>query len=285
MKVIGLVSSPRKGGNSEIAVKEIFRQLPEDWEKEMIRINELNIEYCKACYGCIPAGAKCRQKDDLDFLIRKIKHADKVVIAAPTYLLGCHTAIKKVLDRLISIVSDYKSFPHSDCVIVSSYGMPQWEGMVKEDMQLFAKKFHLNVIGHEVMLATLPGDTVKGENLEKLTALANLLIHGSDGAVKPTSEAIECPICASTGFHVNPDGSVKCMVCSLEGKLIKGEHGLALEYDPEFEHKFTDHSLDHHVDYLIEKKDLFLATRGEVKEIQAKYAPLDWWVKPEPRVE
>lgn len=285
MRVVGLVSSPRKGGNSEIAVKEVFRQLPEDWEKEMIRINELNINYCTACYGCVPEGAKCRQKDDFNWLIDKIKDADKVVIAAPTYLLGCHTAIKKVLDRLISIVGDYKSFSHADCVIISPYGMAEWEGLVKEDMQLFAKKLHLNVIGHEVMLATLPGDTVKGENLEKITALANLLINGSDGVMKPTSSALECPICASTGFHVNPDGSVKCMVCSLEGRFVHGENGLKLEYDPDFNHKFTYKSLDDHVQYLIDKKDLFLATRGEVKAIQAEYAPLDWWVKPEPKDE
>lgn len=283
MKVVGLVSSPRKGGNSEIAVKEILSQLPEDWEKEMIRVNELDIQYCTACYGCVPEGAKCRLKDDLDFLIRKIKHADKVVIAAPAYLLGSHTAIKKVLDRLLSIVADYKSFPHADCVIVSPYGMAEWEGMVKEDMQLFAKKFHLNVIGHEVMLATLPGDTVKGENLDKLTGLANLLINGSDGPMKPTSSAIECPICASTGFHVNPDGTVRCMLCSLEGKFTHGPNGLRLEYDPEFNHKFTTKSLDDHVQYLMDKKDLFLATRADVKAIQAKYADLDWWVKPEPK--
>ncbi|MBR5228663.1 MAG: flavodoxin family protein [Firmicutes bacterium] len=283
MKVVGLVSSPRKGGNSEIAVKEIFRQLPADWEKEMIRVNELNINYCTACYACVPEGARCRQKDDFNFLVDKIKEADKVVIAAPTYILGCHTAIKMVMDRLISLVADYNSFKKADCVIVSSYGYGGWEGMVKEDMQLFAKKLHLNVIGHEVMLATLPGDTVKGENLEKITGLANLLINGADGPIKPTTKGIECPICASTGFQVNPDGSVRCMLCSVEGKFMHGPGGLRFEYDPEFNHKFTNKSLDDHVQYLIDKKDLFLATRGEIKALQAEYAELDWWVTPAPK--
>ena len=51
MRVVGLVSSPRKGGNSEIAVKEVLRQLPEDWEKEMIRINELNINMSERSFS------------------------------------------------------------------------------------------------------------------------------------------------------------------------------------------------------------------------------------------
>ncbi len=33
MRVVGLVSSPRKGGNSELAVKEMMNCLPADWEK------------------------------------------------------------------------------------------------------------------------------------------------------------------------------------------------------------------------------------------------------------
>ena len=47
--------------------------------------------------------------------------------------------------------------------------------MSKEDLVLFARKFHCNVIGTELMLATLPGDSVKGENLQKLRRLASLL--------------------------------------------------------------------------------------------------------------
>ena len=84
MKVLGIVSSPRKAGNSELAVKEILSQLPDSWEKEMIRLNELNIKYCTACYACIPADKKCKLDDDLDFFIERVRNADKIVIGAPS---------------------------------------------------------------------------------------------------------------------------------------------------------------------------------------------------------
>lgn len=282
MRVLGIISSPRKGGNSELAAKEILNTLPDSWEKSLINLNELNIKTCTACYGCVPEGVKCKIKDDdLDFLIRHVKHADKVVIAAPAYMLGGHTMMKRVLDRLISLVSDYKLFHPTDCVIAVSYGFDGWEGLSKEDAVLFARKFHLNVIGTELMLATLPGDSVKGENLEKLHHLAALLENGREGLPEPTSTALECPFCSSTALHIHPDGKLRCCVCAGEGKLVQGENGLKMEYDPSFNHHLTHKSLDIHADYLTEKKQLFLDTRKEIKALQAKYADLDWWVRPE----
>ncbi len=281
MKITGIVSSPRRGGNSELAVKEILKRFPDDWEKSMIRLNELDIKGCTACYSCIPEGSKCRLKDDLDFVVRHVKHSDKVVIAAPAYMLGVHRSVKDVADRLISLVSDHRAFNRTDCVIVNCYGMYGWEGMVKEDTQIFARKLHLNVIAHEVMLATLPGDSVKGENLKRIQRLADLLMKGSKERPEPTSDALECPFCTSTALHIKPDGSVRCCVCAGEGKLINGTDGLKIDYDPAFNHHFTPESLDEHSEYLNSKKNLFLETRADVKAIQSAYSDLDWWVKPE----
>lgn len=286
MRVVGLVSSPRRGGNSELAVKEILRQLPDDWEKNMIRLNELDIKYCRACYACLPEGKKCVIKDDLDFLVRNIKHADKVIIAAPAYMLGGHTGLKVILDRLISVVGDHRIFGHPDCVIVNSFGMPDWEGMVRENTLLFARKFHLNVIAQEVLLATLPGDSVKGENLEKLGRLAEMLQAENpqaEGNVYTTTqpELLRCPFCSSTMMQLKPDGWIKCGVCGGEGSLRQGEGGLSIEYNPDFVHRLTPEGLDIHTDYLTEKKQLFLETKDMVKAIQARYNDLHWWRKPE----
>lgn len=284
MRVVGLVSSPRRGGNSELAVKEILRRLPDEWEKNMIRLNELDINYCRACYACLHEGKKCVINDDLDFLIRHIKHADKVVIAAPAYMLGTHTAVKVILDRLISIVGDHRVFGRPDCVIVNSFGMPDWEGMVREDTLLFARKLHLNVIAQEVILATLPGDSVKGENLEKLSKLAELLVNPpEDGGVYTTTQPdlIRCPYCSGTEMQIKPDGWIKCGVCGGEGRLVHGENGLEVEYDPGFIHRLTPEGLDIHTDYLDGKKKLFLETKDSVKKIQSGYSDIDWWRKPE----
>lgn len=197
-------------------------------------------------------------------------------------MLAGHAGIKMIQDRLLSVTSDYPSFPNADCVAVTPYGMPAWEGMGKEAMILFARKFHLNLLGSSVMLATLPGDSVKGENLEELHRLADLLVHGSENErPEPTSEALECPFCSSTALRIRPDGSIRCSVCNGEGTLEREGDQWKITYDPDFQNIFTPHFLDIHSKYLMDKKQLFLDTRTEVKAIQADYADLDWWVRPE----
>ena len=86
MRVCGFVYSPRREANSELAVKEIMKQLPDDWEKVMVRLNDLDIKPCQACYHCVPRGSHCAISDDLDVIIRNVKHSDRIIIAFPTYI-------------------------------------------------------------------------------------------------------------------------------------------------------------------------------------------------------
>ena len=180
MRVCGFVYSPRREANSELAVKEILNRMPDDWEKVLIRLNDLDIQPCRACYSCVPQGSHCVIKDDLDVIIRNVKHSDRIVIAFPAYIFTAPGPVKMIMDRLLSVTSDYPDWPHPypGCVIVTPYGMEGWEGMVKEDAIAFANKLHLNVLAAQPMLATLPADSVRGDNLETLERLADLLVKG-----------------------------------------------------------------------------------------------------------
>ena len=288
MRILGIVSSPRKGGNSELAVKEIMRHFPDDAEKVMIDLCSLDIKNCDACYACVPYGSKCVIQDDLDFIIRNVKHSDKVIVAAPAYMLGGHTMIKRVLDRLISLVADYPKFNYTDCVIVVPYGYDGWEGLAYEELLMFCKKLHLNVIGSEVMLATLPGDSVKGENLKKLQNLADILVNGnSDGIQRITrgnvadKDVLVCPFCGSSVMHIFYGGTARCGLCAAEMQLIHKDNGYDLSYDSAANHLFTHKSLDGHIEYLKEKKQLFLETRGDIKKLQEEYEQPVLWFNPE----
>ncbi len=280
MRVLGIISSPRKPGNSELAAKEILKQFPDSWEKMIFNLNDLDINSCRACYACVPYGSKCRIKDDFEFVVRMIKHADKVVIAAPTYMLGGHTGIKRVLDRLISLTSDSKRFRHSDCVLAISYGYRDWYGLSKEDLILFARKFHLNVIGTAMLKATLPGDSVKGENLEKLHKLADILQHGIDSLPEPSGKELECPLCSGTALQIMPSARYRCAVCGGTGSLEFKDGGVSLLPDEDCYFRFSDEALNDHLDFLEEKKQLFLDTRSEIKKLQEDYNSLNWWVSP-----
>ncbi len=280
MKVLGIVSSPRRAGNSELGVKEILRTLPGEWEKRMIRLNELNIKYCTACYSCIPSEKKCKLDDDFDFFLEQVKWADKVVIAGPAYFLGFHTAFKPVLDRFLSVLNNYDEYKNKDCVFFAPYGRPEYDGLVKEDMIIFAKKLGLNLVDSALMVATNPGDSVKGKNLEILHRLASSLLNPPE---KPFSEKgeLNCPFCGSRAVTLMKNGDWRCTVCNGRGFLEKTGEGYDLKKIKE--HRvcnFTEEDLKEHSDYLVKMKNLFLETKDEIKALQAGYSDTDWWVRP-----
>ncbi|MDR3238376.1 MAG: flavodoxin family protein [Spirochaetia bacterium] len=283
MKALGIVSSPRQGGNSELAIKEILSQLPSSWEKEMIRLNELNLEYCTACYSCIPEDKQCKLNDDLSFLIEHVKQADKIAIGCPSYFLGGHTALKLALDRLLSILTNFRAFEHKDCVLAASYGIDRydgaWKGAVKEDMIIFARAFNLNIVDSAVILATVPGDSVEGENLNAVRRLAQSLQNPPERPYTEKGE-LDCPYCTSGAVTLFADGKWICRICGGTGTIEKQNDGFALKIGPENHSLFNDAGKMSHAVYLADKKKLFLANRDKVRAIQSKYADLDWWVKP-----
>lgn len=57
MKVLGIVGSPHKEGNTEILTSSVLKGAEEEGaETELIRLTELNINYCKACHRCLKEG-------------------------------------------------------------------------------------------------------------------------------------------------------------------------------------------------------------------------------------
>lgn len=280
MRVLGLVSSPRKGGNSELAVKEMMRALPDDWEKGMLRLNELRIEDCRACYRCLPKGSSCSLQDDLPLLLREIKRSDKVIIAFPAYILTAPGPVKKIMDRLLSVISDHEEFAGRDCVAVLPYGIDGWDGTIKENAIVFANMLRLHLLEARPILATLPGDSVQGENLETLHRLAKLLMEGSSGKPLPTSDALECPHCSSTALKISPNGQLRCAACGGISHLTGApESGLSLyTVDSDRQSCFTPESKDEHIDLLMRKKQLFLDNLRTIKQLQAEYTEIDLWI-------
>ena len=279
MKALAIVSSPRKGGNSELAAKEILSQLPASWEKEMIRLNELNIKLCSACYACIPEDKKCKLDDDLQFLLEHVKSADKIIITCPVYFFGTHTMIKVASDRLLSILNNYNDFANKDCVIASFYGREKWDGAAKENLIIFARQLHLNLVDMASLLATIPGESVEGENLKVMQRLAKSLVKPPAELLLPEGE-LRCTYCHGSAITPFVDGKWKCTICGETGTLEYKDGKFSIRGNNEKLSHFSVENKVKHGDFLTEKKNYFIENRVHVKELQAKYAEMDWWVKP-----
>ena len=100
MKVLAIMGSPRKKGNTYKAVeriKNVLLDIDGDIDFEYLFLADCRLEMCK---GCFAKGAdKCPLKDDRDMIYEKMAAADGVILAAPTYAMGVPALMKNFIDR------------------------------------------------------------------------------------------------------------------------------------------------------------------------------------------
>ncbi len=99
MKVVAIVGSPRKNGNTQMLVSHALKALAEEGiETESISLAGKKIEPCTACNACLKSG-ECTIKDDLLPIFNKIIEADGLILASPVYYGSATALIKAVMER------------------------------------------------------------------------------------------------------------------------------------------------------------------------------------------
>lgn len=100
MKVIGIVGSPRKNGNTELLTKHTLKAISgEGLDTELIRLAGLKIEPCTACMVC-KKEETCSIKDDLFPIYLRMKEADGIILASPVYYGSATSLIKALMERV-----------------------------------------------------------------------------------------------------------------------------------------------------------------------------------------
>lgn len=103
MKVLILNGSPRKDGNTTIALNELNEMIKifeaEGVETEAVRIGNKEIRGCIACGTCADKG-KCIFDDIVNELAPKFEEADGLVVASPVYYASANATLIACLDRL-----------------------------------------------------------------------------------------------------------------------------------------------------------------------------------------
>ena len=122
MKVLLINGSPRKEGNTYLALREmekIFEQ--EQVESEIIHIGNKPIRGCIACRVCAQKG-KCVFDDCVNEIAPKFQEADGIVIGSPVYYASANGTLVSFLDRLFFSTPFDKTMKVGASVVVARRG-------------------------------------------------------------------------------------------------------------------------------------------------------------------
>jgi len=102
MYAIAINGSPRKGGNTEILLKEVLGELDTaGWETELVKVGGTAIRGCIACGKCFEnKDRECSvKKDKFNEIFAKMLKADAMILGSPTYFAAISADLKALIER------------------------------------------------------------------------------------------------------------------------------------------------------------------------------------------
>jgi len=150
MKIIAIIASPRKNGNTAFVVNKILEGAKEHGaETRPWYFSDLDIRPCSGCLCCHGENdSGCIINDDMQELYDGIEQADVIILGSPVYMGQMSAQAKIFTDRLFAQISPRFS-PHfkekvtkKKLLLVFTQGNPD-PGMFKEYFDYTKKMFQL----------------------------------------------------------------------------------------------------------------------------------------------
>lgn len=173
MKVLMLNGSPRTGGNTSIALREMEQVFQtEGVETELIQVGNRDIRGCVACGGCAKLD-KCVFDDIVNELAPKLESCDGLVVGSPVYYASANATLVALLTRLFYSTPFDKTMKVGASVVVARRGglSATFDELNKfftiSGMPVASSQYWNSVHGR------LPGEAAQdGEGLQTMRALA-----------------------------------------------------------------------------------------------------------------
>lgn len=110
MKILGVLGSPRRGGNSDILLEEALRGAREAGaEVEKIVLDRLQIRGCRDCKSCNETG-RCDIDDDMQQVLEKVLQSQGIIHSCPIYFYSMTAQMKAYLDRWCALYDEKWQF-------------------------------------------------------------------------------------------------------------------------------------------------------------------------------
>ena len=100
-RILGIVGSPRRGGNTDILVARVLDGArAAGASAETVYLGSLTVKECDGCHACWQ-GYECSKRDDMNDIYRAVSAADALVLGTPVYWYGPTALMKGFVDRFV----------------------------------------------------------------------------------------------------------------------------------------------------------------------------------------
>jgi len=123
MKILALVGSPRRQGNTAILVDEILLGAKAGGhEAEKIRLYDYEILPCLDCRRCKRSeeGFTCHLKDGMQEIYPQLTDADVIIFGTPIYWYGPTGMMKLLIDRLRPFIASKRLVGKKGIIVAPS---------------------------------------------------------------------------------------------------------------------------------------------------------------------
>ena len=279
MKVLGLVASYRKMGNTEALVRLALKAAEaEGAETEMIRLTDLEIKPCKGCMACLFKGERCAIDDDMPGLIDAITSSDGIIVGAPTYVLGPPGIIKMVIDRLVELLHPDRmralwTRRRAGGILSVATEPDKWASFTLPLLKLFCYACGAPPVDWGITAASGPGEVLVDEKAismaERVGVSVVRALRGEE--VKPPEGA--CPVCGGDLLELRGGSVVMCPLCGIEGKVVLEDGSMRVVFEPEEVAKARwelENLLRHVFEVVLPTAERYRRLRPKIKEAARK---------------
>jgi multimeric flavodoxin WrbA len=105
VNILGIVGSPRKGGNTEVMVRTALAAAESlgGVQTDIILMAGRRVSPCIGCHHCWFHDGVCAIKDDASEMIQKMVEADGLIVGSPVYFGSITATLKGLLERCLKL--------------------------------------------------------------------------------------------------------------------------------------------------------------------------------------
>jgi multimeric flavodoxin WrbA len=177
MKILALIGSPRRMGNTELLVDAALAEASKHGHVgEKLYLYDYEIKPCVDCRACKAGEKVCVLKDDMPKIYEEIDSADVLLLGTPIYWYGPTAKMKLLIDRLRPYVANRRLEGKKTYLIAPSEEGPSACGPLVDSLKMSFKYLGLVYAGEALITANEKGEVAKKpEEMEKARRLLSEL--------------------------------------------------------------------------------------------------------------